>query len=321
MKPSMELRHLRYFVAVAEELNITRAAQRLHTAQPSLSRQIRQLEEFMRAPLLLRHGHQVGLTDAGRKLLTETRRILLDIDSTIEAIRETASAEAGKLIVGFFPGSEGKVFSRLMSFLKHKSGGLQLEVRSLTSAEQIGALQDRAIHAGFLVGPIADSQIAWKVVCSDPVVVVLPAGHQLAKLKRVPLKKLAGMPFIEASKRETRAFFDTVNSLAAAQGVVFHTALKTDNMRETLSAVGAGLGFCFYPDSVAQMAPRSVVTRPLTEDSVPTVDLLVAYRRDNRSASLATFLSLVSECFSKELAWRAAANPDLLTQPGLATSP
>ena len=194
------------FVAVGEELNITRAAQRLHTAQPSLSRQVRQLEEFVCSPLLLREGHRVELTEAGRTLLTEARRILFDIDSTIEEIRQNASSQAGRITVGFFPGADGKVFSRLMAFLNLKSGGLQLNLRSLTSSEQIVELQKRTIHAGFLLGPITDPQIAWKILCSDPIVAVLPAGHRLARLKQVSLKKLAGMPLIQSSKRETRGY-------------------------------------------------------------------------------------------------------------------
>jgi LysR family hca operon transcriptional activator len=300
MSSLIELRHLRYFVAVAEEMNITRAAHKLHTAQPSLSRQVRQLEEMIRAPLLLRQGHHVELTAAGRSLLTEARRLLQDLESTIEATRQIASSESGSITVAFFPGSDGKVFSRITTFVSFKSGGLKLILRSLRSAEQIEALQKRAIHAGFLRGPIDDPEIAWRVLRSDTLVVVLPAGHPLAKLKKIPLAKLAGIPLVELSRTGPRRFLEAISAIAYEQGIVFQTGLKTDNMLETLAAVGAGLGFSFLPDYIVQMAPRTVITRPLAGDSIPKVDLLLAYRRDNKTPQLAKFLELVDECFAKD---------------------
>ena len=300
MSSPLELRHLRYFVAVAQELNITRAAHQLHTAQPSLSRQIRQLEDLIRVPLLLRKGHHVELTAAGRSLLTEARRILLDLDTTMEATRQIASNEAGSLTVAFFPGSDGKIFSRITSFVNFKRHDLNLTLRSLRSAEQIVALQQRAIHVGFLRGPIEDSDIVWRVLRSDSIVAVLPAGHPLARLKKIPLAKLTGIPLVELSRSGPRRFLQQISSLAYNQGIVFRPGLKTDNMYETLAAVGAGLGFSFLPDYVEQMAPRTVITRPLAGESIPRVDLLVAYRRDNKTPQLADFLAMVDECFSKE---------------------
>lgn len=299
MKPNMELRHLRYFVAVAEALNVSHAARRLRTAQPSLSRQIRQLEEFVRRPLFLRQKNRLDLTEAGRQLLTEARRILQDVECTIDAIREVPS-DAGRISVGLFPGSDWKVFSRLVSFASFESNALQLVMHSMSSAEQLVGLHDRTIQVGFLRGPIADAQIASEVIRSDSIVVALPAKNPVARLKRIPLHKLADMPLIELKKAGARRYFDLAISLAAEQGVVLRPGLKTNNVLETLMAVSAGLGFSLLPNYVEQLAPKAVVTRPLEVGTPPAIDLLLAYRRDDKTPQLAAFLELARECFARE---------------------
>jgi LysR family hca operon transcriptional activator len=296
----MELRHLRYFVAVAEELNVTRAARRLHTVQPSLSRQMRQLEEFLSCSLLTRDRNHLALTEAGHAMLAGARRVLSELEATVETTRQAASSEMGKVVVAFFPGADGKVFSRLAAYVHSHRPDMQIIMRSMTSTEQLAALRNRMISAGFLRGPVTDPQICAEVIRSDRIVVILPAEHRLARYRRITFAQLADVPWVGMRGAGVQQFQNMIRSFAAAQGVEFVTGLMTDNMLETLAAVGAGLGFSVLPDYVEQMLPRAACVRPLALNPQPTVDLFLAYRRDEKAIAIASFVQLVRECFANE---------------------
>lgn len=288
----MELRHLRYFVAVAEQLSMSRAAESLHTAQPSLGRQIRQLESFVGAPLLTRRKHHWELTEAGRTLLAEARRALQGLDSMVQMVQQVGHEEAGRIVAGFSPGAASAVLSRLLPLLKSCHPEIKLVLRSLYSAEQVAALKSRTINVAFLRGPVNDPDIASEIIRRDRIMALIPSQHPMARLKRVPLAKLAELPLILS-----RVFRDDVEALAARAGVTFRPALETDNILPTLSAVGAGLGFSLLPDHYEQILPKTVVARPLTLTPAPTVDLVVAHRAGDALPVLSVFLSVVHNCF------------------------
>ena len=169
----MELRLLRYFVAVAEELNITRAAERLHTAQPSLSQQIRQLEGLIGAPLFIRDKHRLLHTETGRVLLPAAREILALVEKAVVQARAVARNEVGTLVVGMVPGPEGMIFSHILPLLLRHSPAIQLLLRTMTCPEQIQALQKREIMAGFLRGPIDCAEIAYEIYMREEVLAIL----------------------------------------------------------------------------------------------------------------------------------------------------
>lgn len=290
----MELRHLRYFVAVAEQLSMSRAAERLHTAEPSLGRQIRQLEQFIGAPLLIRRKHEWELTEAGKIMLAEARRALEGLDSMVQMVQQAGHQEAGRIVAGFSPGASSAVLSRLLPLLKARHPGINLVLRSLFSAEQVAALKSRTISVAFLRGPVSGREIASEVIRRDRIMALIPSDHPLARLKRVPLAKLAQLPLILS-----RVFKDDVTSIATRGAVTFRTALETDSILPTLSAVGAGLGFSLLPDHYEQILPESVTARPLTLSPAPTVDLVVAYRTSDNLPVLSAFLSVVRDCFRK----------------------
>lgn len=290
----MELRHLRYFVAVAEQMSISRAAERLHTAQPSLGRQIRQLESLLDTPLLTRSRHHWELTEAGAVLLTEAKRILRELDAAVLKVQQAGHQEAGRIVAGFSPGAASAVLSRLLPLLKARHPEIKLVLRSLYSSEQVAAILERSITVGFLRGPVENPQIASEVIRRDRMMALIPSRHPLAKLKQVPVEKLAELPLILS-----RTFREDLEALAAQSGVKFQTALETDNILPTLSAVGAGLGFSVLPDHYQQILPDTVVSRRMALTPEPTVDLVVAYRVGDTRPALAAFLAVVRNCFKK----------------------
>jgi len=290
----MELRLLRYFVAVAEELNFTRAAERLHIAQPSLSQQVRQLEAEIGAPLFLRDKHRLELTEAGRIFLRESRNILNYTNHAISVTRQAARAEAGLITIAMVPGPEGKIFSRVISSLLFNNPDVQIVLRSLTSPEQVLALQNREINVGLLRGPIDDEHIASEVIDREDVVAVLPASHRLAQQPTVTLADLlTELPLIQVSRATAPTVHDTVKQVAESAGVPTHQRLEAESITAILSAVASGLGFSLHGAYVEQILPHNAVVRQLALDPMPKLELLVAYRHDDKLPALAAFLNLL----------------------------
>lgn len=295
----MDERHLRYFIAVAEELNFTRAAERLHTVQPSLSAQIRNLEADVGTPLFDRDTRHVQLTEAGRVFLQEARMILRYTHHAVILARQAARTAAGHITIGSIVGAEGRVLSRVLPALRSKFPEVELVLRSLTSPEQIAALQNHEINIGFMRGPIEDSTIAFETIAYDSIVAILPREHALAKLQQIPVSLLAEGQLVQVARAQAPAIHDITNQIAQRAGVHFNTVLETDNVLATLNAVGASLGFSLVPDYVKNILPPNVAARPLDIEPQPQVDLLVAYRKNDALPALICLLSLLREYMSK----------------------
>ncbi len=289
----MELRLLRYFIAVAEELSFTRAAERLRIAQPSLSQQIRQLEGLIGTPLLLRNKHRLVLTEPGRIFLREARNVLTCMNRAVELARQAARAEAGVMTIAMVPGPEGKMFSTVLSTLLRNYPNIQILLRSLTSPEQVTALKKGEINVGFLRGPVEDEEIDSEVLVREDVIVVLPARHALARKKRIPVQELAAVPLVHVARAIAPALHDMVDKIAADAGVRFQSILEAESITTILNAVASGLGFCLHGEYVKRIAPKGVVIRHLDLNPVPKLELVVAYRKDDKLPALAFFLELL----------------------------
>lgn len=289
----MDHRYLRYFIAVAEELSFTRAAERLHTVQPSLSQQIRRLEEIVGAELFLRRKHRLYLTEAGRIFLEEARTILEHTDRAIAQARQAARAEAGFITIGFVPGVEGKIFTRILPLLRDQYPMVELTLRSLTSPQQLEALHNHEINLGFLRPPIDAPELGWETILSDKIIAVVPAGHPLARMKRIPVESLSVLPFLEVARETAPALHDKAKEIAAKAGVEFNSILPADSVLMSLNEISAGLGFSLMPDYVRQILPANVVARALACDPEPDIPLLAAYRKDEKLPFVARFLSLL----------------------------
>lgn len=289
-------RHLRYFIAVAQDLSFTRAAERLHIVQPSLSQQIQRLEEIVGTPLFYRSKHHVELTEAGRVFLQQAQEILEVTDRAFTTARKAARAEIGQLIIGFVPGTERDIFPRILPELKERCPDIELSLRGMSSPDQIAALLSSEIHVGFLRGPINDDQLAHEVVLRQRIVVALPANHPAAKLARIPLSVLASMPVVRVSLKNAPALEKITAELEVQAGVRFRTAINSENILTTLTAVGSGLGFSFLPDYGRHIAPSTVTVVPLDLENPPELELLIAYRKDGRLPAVAFFLNLLRDC-------------------------
>ena len=297
----MNHRYLRYFIAVAEELSFTRAAERLHTVQPSLSQQIRRLERIVGARLFDREKHRLHLTEAGRIFLQESRAILNYADRAIMLARQAARAEAGYMTIGIVPGVEVKIFPRILPIMRVKYPEIELSLCSLTSSQQLHALHNREIDIGFMRGPIDNPEIASETALCEKLVAVLPSNHTLARLKRVPVASLAKLPMLEVARQIAPALHDAAEEIAARAGVKFKPTLAAENVLMLLSEVASGLGFCLLPDNVRQILPPNVVARSLDCDPEPEFPLLVAHRKDERLPAVELFLSLLREQLNFDL--------------------
>ncbi|MDR3672226.1 MAG: LysR substrate-binding domain-containing protein [Holophaga sp.] len=291
----MELRLLRYFVAVAEELNVTRAAEKLHTAQPSLSQQIRQLEGVIGAPLFIRDKHRLKLTETGKVFLPAAKSILAAVESALFQARATARNEVGTIVLGMIPGPESMVFSHILPLLLRRSPETQLLLRTMTAPEAIQALLNREIMAAFLRGPIESDEISSEIYMHEEVVAMLPEHWELAKLARVPVKELARMPVISISAAIAPAVHQATQDIERRSGVTLTQGIGSESLMTSMNAVASGLGYCFFSEYVSEIVPKGVVTRPIDLDPAPTLDLLFAYRKDEPFAALATLISLVHE--------------------------
>jgi LysR family hca operon transcriptional activator len=291
----MDLRYLRYFVAVAEEMNFTHAAERLHTVQPSLSRQIQRLEEMVGTPLFRRNRHGLKLTEAGRIFLDESRAILQQMDRAIASARQGARAEAGHISMGFIVGTEMRIVSKFLPTLKVRCPEMKISFHTLGESELIEALENEKINVAFTGGVTTNPGIASEVVLRQRIVVLLPAAHPLARTRKIAMASLADMCWIRPSDP---TYVQSLTAIATREGVSFSSAIENDNVLSAIHAVGLGLGFAFVPDYQRDILPSSIVARPLSIEPPPTIDVSMAYRKDDRTPALAFFLSIVRECMA-----------------------
>lgn len=293
----MELRHLRYFVAVAEELNFTRAAERLETAQPSLSQQIKQLEKYLGASLLTRNKRRVELNEAGHTFLSEARDILARTDQAVQRIRETAGGLDVELSVAFAPAAEVKVLPKLLPLVQRKMPGLRLILHTMPTAEQKTAFANRSLDVGFLRGPVSLPGVIIEPLLEEKLLIGLPSKHPLAVKKRLSIRDLNQFPFIMISRKGSPELHDAVLAFCEQAGLRPPIAQRAGNVLGNLNLIRNGIGFGLLPDYVASILPRGVTLRRLDLKPEPVVPLVLAKSSRTQSPLLAGFLRLVRECF------------------------
>ncbi len=293
----MELRHLRYFVAVAEELNFTRAAQRLNTAQPSLSQQIKHLEADVGVALLDRSKRHVALTEGGKVFLAEAREILSRLDRAVQRAARAQQGRSIELIIGVVPAAEIKILPRLIPLVERNLPRVRLVFHNLPSAEQKRMLATGSLDIGLLRGPLDDRRLEVEDVLWEKLVAGLPAGHALARGKAVSIRQLNALPFIMVSRKGSPELHDAVRTFCERSGLHPRVVQQADNVLGNLNMIRAGLGFALLPDYVASILPQGVVIKPLAWNSAPVVSLVVAHRRGKRAAEILAFKKLLRDCF------------------------
>jgi DNA-binding transcriptional LysR family regulator len=292
----MELRHLRYFVAVAEEGHVTRAAERLGIQQPPLSQQIHALERELDVQLFRRKPRGVELTPAGRALLDEARAILARADEAIAATKRAAQGEAGRIGIGLTSSASFHPFvPRAIRAFREAHPLVALALEESGTTELVAALRAQTIDAAFVRSPFGDSlDLTVRPLLEEPMVAALPSGHALSGGgEALPLAALAGETFILYRRPVGPGLHDAIIAACDRAGFSPRIGQEAPRMLSTLSLVAAGVGVTVVPASMSRLEAEGVAYRPLDPAALLTAPLNLAYRRDEISAAVRRFVALV----------------------------
>ncbi len=299
----MDLRHLRYFVAVAEEGHITRAAARLGIQQPPLSQQIRGLERELDAQLFHRRPRGVELTDAGRALLADARTILALVDRTVAGVRQTAQGKRGRIAVGFTSSAPFHPFvPRVIRAFRVAYPAVSLTLEENGTADLVRALRTRRIDAAFIRSPIADApELLVRPLLAEEMVVALPVRHRLASsnggrtARALPLRSLGAETFILYRRPSGPGLYDAIISACRRAGFSPNIGQEAPLIVSTLNLVAAGLGVSIVPASLRRQRLDGVVYRPIRGHPQLKAPLNLTYRRASTSPALRRFVELVAQ--------------------------
>jgi len=287
---AMELRHLRYFVAVAEEGSLTLAAEkRLHTAQPSLSRQIRDLEYEVGVQLMSRSVHGIELTAAGRAFLDHARLALTQADAAGEAARRAAQPAKPTFALGFLTGQEMDWLPETMRILQNELPNIEVSVSSQYSPDLAQALLRGKLDLAFMRPEAHMPDLDYKVVVKEPLIVAMPSDHRLASHDTVALQEIAGEIFIGMSNTAPTLQV-IIDEYLERSGMDLRPAHRVDNLAMAMSLIASTRGVALLPIYAKNFLPWSVTSRPL-RGKAPTIDLVIGYHKANTSPILRTFLS------------------------------
>lgn len=291
----MDMRRLRYFVVVAEEQNFSRAAERLHMAQPPLSDQIKRLEQALGVVLFDRSSRGARLTKAGELLLVEARRLLVQADQTAALVRRAGQGEVGRLTLGFVPSASNSVLPPVLSRFRERYPDVQLYLQEMNPDWLVAGLHEGRIDVSFFYLPFQDRALAHEPVSREPLVVALPASHAMASEDEIDLSDLADQPFVLPARYRMLGLYGQVVSACRDAGFEPEAVQKEVWLMQTIVAlVAGGLGVALVPASLQNLSRAGVVYRPV-RDLSPTVEMGVVWRRDERNPVVATFLKVVNE--------------------------
>jgi DNA-binding transcriptional LysR family regulator len=294
----MELRHLRYFVAVAEELNFTRAAEKLRLAQPSLTRQVHSLEQELGVRLLDRTRNQVSLTEEGRSFLVDARRLVALSLESITAVQRFSRGESGQLNLGYLFNFNFDLLPATLTTFHQTCPEIAVNLFDMSPAEQLSALEARKIDLGFvgLRPPSATKNIAtlsWECVAHHSVVAVLPANHPLAKRSKIGMKDLKPFFFVAMSEVTHPGSRDWLGGLCKGEGFTPRILQDVDLESGIMTFVAEGLGVTLARAQIKNLPHPGVVFRPLA--TAARADYWIAWHRENRSKALAQYIEIIKK--------------------------
>ncbi|MTW10896.1 LysR family transcriptional regulator [Pseudoduganella eburnea] len=293
---NIELRQLRYFATVAEELHFGRAARRLHMTQPPLSQTIMALEEMLGAPLFERNRRGVALTAAGEALLPEARRLLEQSAGLAELVQRAATGASGRLSLAFVSSADYSVLPPTLRAYRAEYPQVEITLKEATSDLQLDDLLEGRVDAGLLIPPLPDrarQELDYLPVLREPLVLAAPAGlPALARAKAADLRKLAGIPLIIFPRHISPGLYDAILSVFRETGITAEVGQEAIQMQTIVSLVSAGMGLALVPQSVSNLRRPGVEYLPLVQNT-PLVETGLAWRRDNASPVLRGFLELM----------------------------
>jgi DNA-binding transcriptional LysR family regulator len=292
----MELRYLRYFAAVAERKNFTRAAEELHVAQPAISQQIKALEEELGVVLLLRTKRSVKLTAAGHAFLREAKAILAHAEQSKLVAKRAAQGEIGSLSIGCFSSAVANFLPELLREYRRRFPAVRVHLFELTPEQQLQALAREKIDVGFtrpLAGEPGKAFVQERVY-RDRLVLALPEAHVLAQAKGVRLEKLAEENFVMFKRSEAAELVDQMTALCAQAGFSPRVVSEPPMMPTVLLTVAAGIGVALVPGCVRNLGQSGVSFVPLRPAS-PPIDLVVMRPKGEVLPTVAAWMELVRE--------------------------
>ena len=290
----MDLRQLRYFVAVAEERHFGRAAQRLHMSQPPLSMQIKALERELGITLLERTSRRVALTDAGRVFLERAKAILGAVEEAREVARGAEQGLQGRLEVGFISSASLSLLPPSIRLFRERFGGVELELKELTSAQQIDALYEGGIRVGLVRLPLQAPGIRFETVLEERLVVALPSDHALESLDRVSLETIADLPLIFFTRQLIPGFHAQIVELFQRVGAFPKVAQHAVHLQTIVGLVASGVGIAILPSSAERVSREGVVYRALdVPDATSWMGL--AWIEGDESKLVTNFIGTVRE--------------------------
>jgi DNA-binding transcriptional LysR family regulator len=312
----VELRHLRYFVAVAEELHFGRAANRLHTSQSSLSQQVRNLEKELKVDLLRRVKRHVELTPAGERFLREGRAILAAAERAAGSARETAREESQKFVIGISPETDWLFLGKALRLFRENAPNVEVLFQNLTPEAQIAALQGGRIDIGFVGLPIEGAGIVSEVTGRERLVAAIPEKHPMARNTSIRLRDLSGEAYTLWPRHLSPGRYDLLLAIFRQAGFGPPIAMEGDlpSTQTVLGMVAAGLTVALVDSAIKQRAMPGVVFRPISDRGVFTLSGVI-YRREDPSPLLASFLHEVRLTPGRRIGARTGAEKRIAVPP------
>jgi DNA-binding transcriptional LysR family regulator len=296
----MELRHLRYFVILAEELHFGHAAERLHIAQPPLSQQIRQLEIELGFQLFHRTKRTVKLTEAGQVFLVEVKKIFKQLEQAIQTGRQTSRGEVGQLVLGFVSSAAYNILPEVLRRFRVEVPGVKLELHELTTDEQWQFLREGKIDVGFLRpgffhNLVEEAIFETETIFREALVIALPQEHRLTSKAQIPVKSLINEQFILFPRSFSPGHYDTIISLCQQADFSPKVIQEAIQMQTIVSLVAAGMGVAIVPSSLQNLQRTGVIYKPIKPVKEPAaeVKMNVIWRRNDASPTVENFLNVV----------------------------
>ncbi|WP_313661209.1 LysR substrate-binding domain-containing protein [Acinetobacter variabilis] len=296
----MELRHLRYFVTVAEELNFTRAAEKLNTVQPSLSQQIKDLEREVDAQLLERNNRKVELTEAGQAFLKEALLSLEHAERAVQAARQIAHAHKGQLNIGFVPVAEMKIFPYIMPNIRAHFPELKALFHSLTDAEQFSALRQGSIDIAFTRYRDQSDEFESVQIFDEPLTLIVPKNSPVAEMPYVSIEKFENQDFVISDEQASPQLHKIIDDFFRQSKLNVNVVQYSTNILLNVNLVGMGVGWSLVPAYVIPLLGDNIVVKK-TLEPLPMIALYVSYRKNNQHPAIELILKVLKEKFCVDL--------------------
>ena len=292
----MELRHLRYFSTVATELHFGRAAEKLHIAQPPLSKQIQDLEAELGFELFTRTKRSVVLTPAGKEFLIEVERIFQQLDRAIDIGRKTSRGELGQISIGFVGSATYNILPVMLQQFRDRYPNVRIELHELTTDRQLIWLREGRIDLGLIRPPIVDRDLVSQVIFQESLVIALPIGHTLASVDAIDLKLLATEPFILFPRQLAPGLYDPIIAICQAAGFSPQVVQECIQMQTIVSLVSANMGVSILPASIQEAQRQGVIYKQIKSrdvDKEQLATMAIVWRVNDNSPTMNRFLKSV----------------------------